>query len=240
MKEQSYYMIIPSEVWDAEISAKAMILYGHISVLANKQKYCFAGNDYFETVMKMSQSTLNRCFKELEDLQLIRREVIYKEGSKEIEQRKIFLNIGIIKNEYSPIIKNEYAPIITDDLDNITRDNNTRDNITDDERLTLIKNLFWKKLVPLYPINRIGNRQHAEKKWLQLEPKDMKLAIKNINRYLELVDGYVKSLQNYLTEKCFTEEWLTEEERNKIKKTHINNDTESNVKTFKDRDANFF
>jgi len=27
MNEQSYYMNIPAEVWDSEITAKAMILY---------------------------------------------------------------------------------------------------------------------------------------------------------------------------------------------------------------------
>lgn len=40
MSEQSYYMNIPAEVWDSELTAKAMILYGHISVLSNKKKYC--------------------------------------------------------------------------------------------------------------------------------------------------------------------------------------------------------
>jgi len=130
MKHQSYYMIIPAEIWDAEISAKAMILYGHITVLANKEKYCFASNSYFEKVMKCSQMTLQRMFVELESAGFITREMIYKENSKEVDIRKIYLNIGIIKNEYTPIIENDNTPVIKNDYDNSTRSNKIKDNNT--------------------------------------------------------------------------------------------------------------
>lgn len=87
---------------------------------------------------------------------------------------------------------------------------------SDDERLTKIKNLYWKKLVPEYPTNRLGNKQHGLEKWLLLEDKEMVLAIKNLNRYLKSSNKFVKNLQNYLTEKCFTEKWLiAQEEVNK-------------------------
>ena len=124
-KHQSYYMVIPAEVWESNISAKAMILYGHIQVLANKHKYCFASNSYFEKAMKTSGSTIKRAMKELEDNNLITREMIYKEDSKEIEERKIYLNIGMTKNDPSPKVKNEPRPMVTDDLDNTTRSKKT-------------------------------------------------------------------------------------------------------------------
>jgi transcriptional regulator of NAD metabolism len=124
-KQQSYYMVIPPQVWDSEISAKAMILYGHISVLANKHGYCYAFNQYFETVMKSSASTIQRCFLELEESGLITRKLIYKPGTKEVEKRKIFLNIGIVKDDNRPIVKNDYTPIVKDDTDNSTSSNTT-------------------------------------------------------------------------------------------------------------------
>lgn len=96
-----YYMNIPAEVWDSEISAKAMILYGHISVLVNKKKYCFAGNKYFEDVMKCSAMTINRCLIELEENKFITRKLIFKENSKEVEVRKIYINVGITSGEAS-------------------------------------------------------------------------------------------------------------------------------------------
>jgi hypothetical protein len=124
-------MVIPAEVWNAEISAKAMILYGHISVLANKEKYCFASNSYFEKVMKCSGSTLKRTFLELETKGFIARELTYKEDSKEVDIRKIYLNIGMVKNEPTPMVKNEPTPMVKNDLDNSTRDNNKiKDNNT--------------------------------------------------------------------------------------------------------------
>ena len=89
-----YYMNIPAEVWDSEISAKAMILYGHISVLVNKKKYCFANNKYFSDVMKCSARTIDRCLLELEEPGFITIKLIFRENSKEVEIRKIYINVG--------------------------------------------------------------------------------------------------------------------------------------------------
>jgi hypothetical protein len=131
-------MVIPAEVWNAEISAKAMILYGHISVLANKEKYCFASNSYFTNVMKCSIMTLSRIFNELESKELITRELTYKEDSKEVDIRKIYLNVGISKSiipineiDNTLLSKSIIPPIIENDKDNSTRDNNKiKDNNT--------------------------------------------------------------------------------------------------------------
>lgn len=110
-----------------------------------------------------------------------------------------------------------------------TKNKNTKNKNTnsDASRQTRIENLYWKKLVPAYPTNRIGNRQHALKKWLQLEDKEMVLAIKNLDRYLEIAGSYVKTMQNYLDQRCFTEEWLRAESKTKQNKNH-----KTNTKTF--------
>ena len=34
--KESYYMNIPANVWDTDLSAKAILCYGHVTVLANK------------------------------------------------------------------------------------------------------------------------------------------------------------------------------------------------------------
>jgi predicted transcriptional regulator len=131
-ENQSYYMVIPAPIWSAEITAKAMILYGHVSVLAKKEGYCFANNKYFEKVMKISTSTVQRCFVELEDNGLITRELIYKENSKEVETRKIYIfeHTPIFKTNHRPIIKNEHRSIIKDEQDNSTRVNKRTTNKT--------------------------------------------------------------------------------------------------------------
>ena len=220
-KHQSYYMVIPCEVWDAEISARAMILYGHISVLANKKKYCYASNTYFEKIMKSSSSSIQRAMKELEDNNFIVRELFYKEDSKEVEERKIFLNLGIVTGDYRAIITDEPGPIVTGDQDNKTRSNKTRSNNELDE-VSVIDNdkdfygkIFFK-IVEHYPKNRIGNRQHGLKKFNTLSKEDAKLAAINLKRYLKVAGPFVKSLQNYITEPCFTEEWLQAQEKQKL------------------------
>ncbi len=137
-KEQSYFMVIPASVWDSELSAKAMILYGHITVLANKKGFCFASNDYFAKQMKCNVRTIQRCFVELESNLFITRELCYKENSKEVDMRKIYLTLANVKKVTRPNAKNVTKAIDKNDIrsndksviDNGTRFNNTRDNIT--------------------------------------------------------------------------------------------------------------
>ena len=232
-KHQSYWFVIPSEVWDAEITARAMILYGHISVLANKNKYCYASNAYFEKVMKSSSSSIGRSMKELEEAGLISREMVYKEGSKSIDERKIYLNIGIVKTDDRPIVKNGDSPIVTGDEDINTSKNTTSINTIDAATSfdDLRKKLYWERLLPGYPTNRVGNRQHILKKWMKLTDQEMGLAIKNKERYLKLAGAYVKSLSNYIDERCFTEEWLDAETK---RQTSIQTkNTGLTTKTFK-------
>jgi len=218
--KESYYMVIPANVWDSDLNAKAILCYGHITVLANKGGFCYANNNYFEKVLDVSTTTVGRYLNELEDLGLIKRSMIYREGTKEIEQRRIYLNTGIITDEYTPIITDEQTPIITDEQDNTTSNNNTSNNIIDVPSEDDIKGKMFFKLVDMYPKNRIGNRQHGLKKFKQLDIHKAKLALVNLNRYLAVAEGYVKSLQNYITEDCYTEDWLAGEE--KLKKNKNN------------------
>lgn len=212
-KHQSYYMVIPAEIWEAPITARAMILYGHIMVLTNKKKYCYATNAYFEKVMKSSSSSIKRAMKELEDNNLIIREVYYKENSKEIEERKIFLNLGMIKSDLRAIVIDDLTPGATVDPDNKTRLNKTRSNsILDVPSDEDIKGKMFFKLVDMYPKNRVGNRQHGLKKYKALDIEQAKLALVNLKRYLKVAGTYTKNLQNYITEECYTEAWLQLEE----------------------------
>ena len=68
------------------------------------------------------------------------------------------------------------------------------------------------KLVDMYPKNRVGNRQHGLKKFKALDIEEAKLALVNLKRYLKVAGNYIKNLQNYITEECYTEAWLTLEE----------------------------
>jgi len=85
------------------------------------------------------------------------------------------------------------------------------------------------KIVEVYPKNRIGNRQHGLKKFQKLDIKQAKLAGKNLKRYLDVAGKFVKNLQNYIEEECYTEEWLKLQEETNNKHKDI-----TNTKTFED------
>jgi DNA-binding Lrp family transcriptional regulator len=91
-----------------------------------------------------------------------------------------------------------------------------------------IKAKIFFRIVDAYPQNRIGNRQHGLKKFKKLDINQAKLAATNLTRYLKSIDiQYAKSLQNYITEACYTEGWLKANEKTTTK------DQKINTKTFK-------
>lgn len=113
----------------------------------------------------------------------------------------------------TPMLQNDTPnlPFVTPIPDNNT-DNNT-DSISDVSSIDDIKGKMFFKLVDLYPKARIGNRQHGLKKFKVLTPEECKESLLNCKRYLKLAGTYVKSLQNYIEEKCFTEDWLCAQEK---------------------------
>lgn len=214
---ESYYMNIPATVWDSELKANAKLCYGHITVLANKKGFAFANNAYFARVLNVSKTTASRYISELESLGVIKTQLVYKENSKEVETRKIFISsMGIDLNDRGPIDQNDGRPTDQNDKDNNTSNNNTSINILDVPSVDDIKGKIFFKIVELYPKNRIGNRQHGLKKFKKLDIEQCKLAAINLKRYLKVVGTYVKSLQNYIEHECYTEEWLHAEESKKI------------------------
>lgn len=94
MKEQqkAYYAIIPSNVrYDKDLVPNAKLLYGEITALCNEKGYCWASNQYFAELYNVSDRTIKNWISQLADKGYIQRSVKYREGTKEIEQRKLFI-----------------------------------------------------------------------------------------------------------------------------------------------------
>ena len=130
-------------------------------------------------------------------------------------------------------VNNKSSTPLTGKTKNLeTKNIETKNTVTDknvDPKDDVRKNLFWKGLVPKYPANRLGNRQHNLKKWMKLNDTEMKEAITNLERYLKLSNGFVKTLGNYIEERCFSAAWLTEQENlNKKKKQDRTNTSTHN------------
>lgn len=233
--QESYYMNIPATVWDSDLKPNAKLCYGHITVLANKHGYAYATNSYFAKVLDCSKTTASRYISDLEKLGVIKTKIILKKDSKQVEQRKIYLTqaMGIAQNDNGPIDQNDNGAIAQNDKGNTTSNNTTSNNILDDD----IKGKIFFRIVDAYPANRIGNRQHGLKKFKQLDIEEAKLAAVNLKRYLAITGQYTKSLQNYIDQKCFSEDWLKAEEKTKRNKT---NTTINNADSFTNKNKSFY
>ena len=128
-EKPNYYSIIPAEVrYDNTLKDKAKLLYGEITSLSNEQGYCYASNKYFADLYKVSTRTITDLIKELMDRGYIESVLIYKDGTKEVIQRRLYL----WKKTSIPIEENFYRGIEENFQDNnkdINNKNNNKENI---------------------------------------------------------------------------------------------------------------
>lgn len=90
-----YYAVIPADVrYDDRIPPNAKLLYGEISALIGAEGYCFASNQYFSQIYKMSNETISRLISKLEKAGYIQRQVV-KDSSGQIVSRKLYLTVSM-------------------------------------------------------------------------------------------------------------------------------------------------
>lgn len=86
------YTLIPNNIkTDNSLSGDVKMLYGDIKILCTQKGFCWATNGYFAKLYSKSKRTISRWIKKLVDHGYIKSQLIYKNGTKEIEQRKITL-----------------------------------------------------------------------------------------------------------------------------------------------------
>ena len=119
--KKNYYAIIPANVRYSDIPANAKLLYGEITALCNEKGYCWASNDYFANLYKVSKRSISLWVKELIDNGFISSKLIYKENSMEIERRIITI---------APMEKNFYTSSkkLQEGMEKNFRENNTINN----------------------------------------------------------------------------------------------------------------
>jgi hypothetical protein len=121
---KSYYAIIPAIIrYDDELTPNAKLLYGEITALTNEKGYCWASNDYFAKLYKVSKKSISTWINQLSDKGYVKTTMIFKEGSKEIVNRYI----QIVPY---PIEENFHTPIEEKVKENNTLFNNTINNIS--------------------------------------------------------------------------------------------------------------
>ena len=119
---KSYYAIIPANVrYDKDLPANAKLLYGEITALCNEKGYCWATNDYFANLYGVSKTSISKWVSALVKKGYISNDLIYKEGTKQIDERYLRIVNEPIKQKLNTPIENKLK-------DNITLSNNTINN----------------------------------------------------------------------------------------------------------------
>lgn len=81
--EPSFYAIIPATVrYDNRLRPNAKLLYGEITALAQKEGFCWAGNDYFSELYGVDAKTISRWVSQLEKFGYISVELLKSQGNK--------------------------------------------------------------------------------------------------------------------------------------------------------------
>lgn len=115
MCEPNYFAIISADVrYDKTLSSSEKLLYAEITSLCNKTGVCFASNKYFADLFGVSIRTIQNWLKNLIEKRYLNTELIYKEGSKEVDKRYL----SVVKNNSLPPVKETSRPSETDFVDN--------------------------------------------------------------------------------------------------------------------------
>ena len=128
---KNYYAIIPANVrYDKNLTPNAKLLYGEITALCNEKGYCWANNSYFSELYGVSKKTISNWISSLDERGFIKSEMIYKENSKEIRERRLYITrmekdfVTYGRNVLNPTEENFHTP-----MEEKVKDNNTSFNV---------------------------------------------------------------------------------------------------------------
>lgn len=109
---KSYYAVIPANIrYDESIPPNAKLLYGEITALCNAEGYCWASNKYFADLYGVSTVSISKWINALAAKGYISSEIVYKEGTKQIDKRYITIVHDPIKEKFNTSITNVCDPI---------------------------------------------------------------------------------------------------------------------------------
>ena len=139
-EKPKYYAVIPASVrYNENINSSQKIFYSEITALTQKTGECWASNNYFASLYKVSPGSISNWVKKLEKEGLI--SVEYIKNGKEIEKRIIKLG-GIQNIDYVVNKLNRGSQNIEEGYSKFCKENNTSINNTSINKKKYIKKSF--------------------------------------------------------------------------------------------------
>lgn len=191
--ESNYYAIIPATVrYDKNLTANAKLLYAEITSLTHKTGYCYATNEYFAELYGVNQNTVREWMSQLEKAGYINREIVYKENTKEVAERRIRI-FSLPPLNFQPT-----PPL------NFKGDNNKDMNIKLEEKETYKEKFeeWWS----VFPKQRAGSKQKTYLKYKKaikeekLTPEFLLEKVKEYANSREVASGYACGGERYFND----------------------------------------
>lgn len=95
-KNLPLFVVIPSNIFfnSKDFTANDRLIYGYVSALSNSMGYCYALNGYIGDALGLKKDTVSKSINKFIKKGYMRSKLIYKEGSKEVIGRHLYLIIN--------------------------------------------------------------------------------------------------------------------------------------------------
>lgn len=173
-----YIAVLPAKVrYDADLTPNAKLLYAEITALADSSGYCFAFNEYFASLFGLAVKSVSRLISQLGEKGYIVIEVLRDPVSREVTERRIYIDTPPRKKEETPSPqdcgegprKNEGTPPRKIAEENNLNKLNIPPISPKGDELSLERfNRFWES----YPKGHRDKKQDALKAWRKLKPDE--------------------------------------------------------------------
>lgn len=196
MEKPNYFGILPANVrYDKNLKPMEKILYTEISSLTNKDGYCYATNSYFSKLYEVHKNTVGTWINNLEKQGYIKTVLIYKKGTKEIIERRIYINqkIDTPVNENVDTYQQKDLEPINEKIDTPINENIEENNTSINNKINniyLYKSKEFEKAFSDFKIMRVDKKEPLSKpaedliliKLYRLAGDNEQLAIEILNK----------------------------------------------------------
>lgn len=190
-EKPSYYSILTADVrYDERLKkyADCKVLFSEITALSNKYGYCTASNGYFAKLYDRPKPTISRWINLLIKLGYLKSEMIYKENSKEIQERRLYpITIPINAHVERGINAHVNRGINTHVKDNNININTINNNITTTTRPTEIGSIyeFWESNVGSLSPYLYEEIQAIYEDWSEVSKQPKEMILESIKMALD-------------------------------------------------------